>query len=122
MSLTVRLTCRISRPELPQPAASQRAPPSWLEGATRDSDPPASARRHRLASSSQQQTLSQAIDRWNGPAAGPGANAANGMGVFAQQPASPVGMPAHANTRRGRWVGRGGSNHLQRAHSAHGLR
>ncbi|DBA87710.1 TPA: hypothetical protein ACH3X1_004713 [Trebouxia sp. C0004] len=112
---------RISRPELPQPAASQRAPPSWLEGATRDSDPPASARRHRLASSSQQQTLSQAIDRWNGPAAGPGAIAANGTGVFAQ-PASPVGVPAHANTHRGQWMGRGSGNQLQRAHSAHGLR
>jgi len=110
---------------MPQPAASQRAPPSWLEGATRDSDPPASARRHRLASSSQQQTLSQAIDRWNGPAAGPGANAANGTGVFAQQPASPVGVPAHATGfgRRGRSGGRFGGNQLQRANSAaHGLR
>ncbi|DBA71288.1 TPA: hypothetical protein ACH3X2_011104 [Trebouxia sp. C0005] len=116
---------RISRPELPQPAAPQRAPPSWLEGATRDSDPPASARRHRLASSSQQQTLSQAIDRWNGPAAGPGANAANGSGVFLQQPVSPVGEPAHARgaTRRGRWTARVGGNQLQRANSAaHGLR
>ena len=44
---------------------AQRAPPSWLEGATRDSDPPISNRRHRLALSSQQQTMPQALSRWD---------------------------------------------------------
>lgn len=47
---------------------AQRAPPSWLEGATRDSDPPVSGRRHRLALSSQQQTMPQALGRWESQA------------------------------------------------------
>ncbi|KAL3158255.1 hypothetical protein ABBQ38_010506 [Trebouxia sp. C0009 RCD-2024] len=51
-------------PQQRLPSGPQRAPPSWLEGATRDSDPPASGQRHRLALSSQQQTLPQALGRW----------------------------------------------------------
>lgn len=93
---------------------AQRAPPSWLEGATRDSDPPASNSRHRLALSSQQQTLPQALGRWESQAGRAQASGPN-ADRLAQQPAA-AGPGGHQPSQH-----HNGSL-MQRTRSAHASR
>lgn len=88
-------------PQQRLPRGAQRGPPSWLEGATRDSDPPASNPRHRLALSSQQQTLPQALGRWDSQAGRAHANGANAETVAQQSAAAPGGHQAHQHHNAG---------------------
>ena len=134
ISTAAMLSYRMARPQYSaNRVAAQRNPPSWLEGATRDSDPPASARRHRLALSShqqqqqrqQQQTLPQALNAWSSSQAGPRPEQQHGSGISTNGHAQPG--TASVAAADGSWNGGGPAamtrvRQIQRSRSAQRLR